>query len=70
LHSARLQLGPLRSILFWRLGLALVSIMAISIQAWAALPVLLAAELLERQLFFQSVHAPKMPGNFGPREAH
>lgn len=70
LHSARLQLGPLRSILFWRLGLALVSIMAISIQAWAALPVLLAAELLERLLFFQSVHAPKMPGNFGPREAH
>lgn len=34
---------------------------------WAALPVLLVAEILERQLFFQSAHAPKMPGNFGPR---
>ena len=40
------------------------------IQPWAALPLLLLSELLERQLFFQSVYAPKMPGNFGPGRAH
>jgi len=39
------------------------------IQPWAALPILLLAELLERQLFFQSVRAPKMPGNFGPKSS-
>jgi hypothetical protein len=36
----------------------------------AALPLLLAASILERRLFFQSVHAPRMPGNFGPRAMH
>ena len=66
-HSARLQLGPLGIILRCRMALALLAVFVACIQPWLALPVLLLAELLERQLFFQSVHAPKMPGNFGPK---
>ena len=65
-HSARLQLGPLRVILISRTAFALVAILAAFIQPWAALPFLLIAEIMERQLFFQSVQAPKMPGHFGP----
>jgi Fe-S-cluster-containing dehydrogenase component/DMSO reductase anchor subunit len=66
-HSASLQLGPLRSILRGRIAMALLAVVIAFIHPWAALAVMLLAELLERQLFFQSVHAPKMPGNFGPR---
>ncbi len=66
-HSARLQLGPLGVILRCRVTFALLDVVVSFIQPWAALPVLLLAELFERQLFFQSVHAPKMPGNFGPK---
>lgn len=65
-HSARLQLGPLRSVLHARIACALLAIPAAFIHPFAALPMLLAAEILERQLFFQAVQAPKMPGNFGP----
>jgi DMSO reductase anchor subunit len=66
-HSARLQLGPLRFILLARIAISLLAIPVALIQPWTALPILLLAELLERQLFFQSVYAPKMPGNFGPK---
>jgi len=69
-HSARLQLGPLGVILRSRVTFALLAIFAGFIQPWAALPLLLLAELLERLLFFQSVQAPKMPGNFGPEHGH
>lgn len=69
-HSARLQLGPLGVILRARVTFALLALIIGLIQPWLALPVLLLAEILERQLFFQSVHAPKMPGNFGPRTGH
>jgi formate dehydrogenase iron-sulfur subunit len=65
-HSARLQLGPLRRVFSARIALALSAIPLAFLHPWAALPVLLLAEILERQLFFQSVQAPKMPGNFGP----
>lgn len=65
-HSARLQLGPLRKILLARTLLALASIALAAFNPWLALPALLLAEVFERQLFFQSVQAPKMPGNFGP----
>jgi DMSO reductase anchor subunit len=68
-QSARLQLGPLGIILRCRITFALLAVVIAFIQPWAALPVLLLAELLERQLFFQSVHAPKMPGNFGPKSS-
>lgn len=64
-YSARLQLGPLRNILTARMILGLVAIPIAIFQPWFAIPVLLLAEVLERQLFFQSVQAPKMPGNFG-----
>lgn len=64
-HSARLQLGPLRSILHARIAFALLAIPAAFVHPIIALPLLLAAEIAERQLFFQSVQAPKMPGNFG-----
>ena len=69
-HSARLQLGPLGVILRARVTFALLALLIGLIQPWFALPVLLLAEILERQLFFQSVHAPKMPGNFGPKNGH
>jgi Fe-S-cluster-containing dehydrogenase component/DMSO reductase anchor subunit len=69
-HSARLQLGPLGVILRARVVLALLALFISFIQPWLALPTLLLAELLERQLFFQSVHAPKMAGNFGPKGRH
>ncbi len=65
-HSARIQLGPLRPVLIARIACAPLAIPAALIHPFAALPVLLAAEILERLLFFQSVQAPKMPGNFGP----
>jgi formate dehydrogenase iron-sulfur subunit len=64
-HSARLQLGPLRRLLIARTIIALIAIAASFLHPFAALPFLLLAEILERQLFFQSVQAPKMPGNFG-----
>ena len=66
-QSARLQLGPLGVILRCRITFAVLAVLIAFIQPWVALPILLLAELLERQLFFQSVHAPKMPGNFGPK---
>jgi DMSO reductase anchor subunit len=69
-HSARLQLGPLGIILRARITFGLLAIPVSFIHPWLALPILLFADLLERQLFFQSVHAPKMPGNFGPEHGH
>jgi formate dehydrogenase iron-sulfur subunit len=69
-HSARLQLGPLSRILRGRLALGLAALVLGMFQPWLAVPILLVAEVLERQLFFQSVHAPKMPGNFGPPSKH
>jgi Fe-S-cluster-containing dehydrogenase component/DMSO reductase anchor subunit len=69
LHAARLLLGPLRQVLDRRVLLAFAAAFTALVQPWLALPLLLAAELLERQLFFQSVHAPKMPGHAGPAAA-
>jgi len=65
LHSARLQLGPLRKILNARVILAFTAALAVLVSPWIALPFLLVSEIFERQLFFQSCHAPKMPGHFG-----
>lgn len=70
LHTARLQRGPLSFIYDSRVLLALTAVAFALLNPWIALPLLLAAELFERQLFFQSVHAPKMPGSFGPKRAH
>ncbi len=64
-HSARLQLGPLRKIFNARVILAFVAAYTALVSPWLALPILLISEILERQLFFQSCHAPKMPGHFG-----
>lgn len=61
-HSARLQTGPLRRILIARIVCAHLAIPAAFLHPFVVLPILLAAEILERQLFFQSVQAPKMPG--------
>ncbi|GAA5118039.1 dimethyl sulfoxide reductase anchor subunit [Luteolibacter yonseiensis] len=69
-HSARLQTGPLGPILRARFTLAILAVFVAGIHPWYALPILLIAELLERQLYFQSVQAPKMPGNFGPKTGH
>jgi Fe-S-cluster-containing dehydrogenase component/DMSO reductase anchor subunit len=70
LHSARLQLEPLRRILNGRVLIAFTAAFTTLVNPWLALPLLLISELLERQLFFQSVHAPKMPGHAGPAHAH
>ncbi|MFT3991673.1 MAG: dimethyl sulfoxide reductase anchor subunit, partial [Luteolibacter sp.] len=69
-HSARLQIGPLGLILRSRMFFAITALFVAAIQPWAALPILLLSDLFERQLFFQSVQAPKMPGNFGPAKHH
>jgi DMSO reductase anchor subunit len=66
LHSSKLQRGPLSRAWNGRVMLALVAVAIAAIQPWLALPLLLSAELLERKLFFQTVHAPKMPGHAGP----
>lgn len=68
-HSARLQSGPLRRVLQGRLIFGLLTIALALVQPWLSLPALLLAEFFERQLFFQSVHAPKMAGSFGPKNA-
>ena len=69
-HSARLQLGPLRRQLNGRFMLGFAAIGIAMVSPWLAVPFLLLAELLERQLYFQSCHAPKMPGSFGPGRHH
>lgn len=66
IHTARLQTGPLGLIFRLRITLSLAAAFSAFLQPWTSLPLLLLSEILERQLFFQSVHAPKMPGNFGP----
>jgi len=63
-QSARLQIGPLRIFLIARITFACCAALTSLYSPWLALPLLLAAEVLERQLFFQSVQAPKMPGGF------
>ena len=70
LQTALLPTKPLGPFLRARHLLAFIAAFVTFIQPWAALPLLLLSELLERQLFFQSVYAPKMPGNFGPGRAH
>jgi formate dehydrogenase iron-sulfur subunit len=69
LHSARLQRGPLGPVLRMRFFLGFLSIALAMIQPWLAVPTLLLSELCERLLFFRSVLAPKMAGNFGSRNA-
>ncbi|MFC7336925.1 DmsC/YnfH family molybdoenzyme membrane anchor subunit [Haloferula chungangensis] len=69
-HSARLQLGPLRKILNARIIFAFTAAFAVLANPLVALPILFISEILERQLYFQSVQAPKMPGNFGPAQSH
>jgi formate dehydrogenase iron-sulfur subunit len=69
-HSARLQSGPLWPIQRARFALAIAAVITAPWLPWLALPLLLAADLCERRIFFQSVAAPKMPGNFGPTHPH
>ncbi len=66
-HSALIQVKILGPFTRARFALAAIAVFCAAIDPWLALPILLLAEVLERQLFFQSVHAPKMPGNFGHR---
>ncbi len=69
-HTALLQTGPLGVFLRARFALAALASAIAFTQPWIALPLLVISTILERQLFFQSVHAPKMPGNFGPASGH
>jgi formate dehydrogenase iron-sulfur subunit len=70
LHSARLQRGPLAEAYAGRVLFACCAAAFAPVQPWLSLALLLVAEVMERQLFFQSVHAPKMPGSFGPGTGH
>ncbi|WP_411825787.1 DmsC/YnfH family molybdoenzyme membrane anchor subunit [Luteolibacter sp. AS25] len=63
-HAACIQLGRLRLVTILRFILIPLALVALLIFPWAALPILLVSEVLERQLFFQSCYAPKMPGHF------
>ena len=69
-HSARLQIGPLGVIMRARFACAMLAMIVAMIHPCVALPILLLAELFERQLFFQSVHAPKMPGHLSSTRGH
>ena len=64
-HTARVLIHSLKPVTIVRFALVPLALIAITINPWAALPILLISEMLERQLFFQSCHAPKMPGHFG-----
>jgi formate dehydrogenase iron-sulfur subunit len=61
--AARLQRGPLKSVVAWRDALALLAIAGFltPVASFALLPFAL-GELVERSLFFRAVDAPKMPG--------
>ncbi len=62
--SARIQRGPLRSLLVFRLLLAASSVAALlAHQTVAAFALFAAGEIAERVLFFKAVDAPKMPGH-------
>ncbi len=63
-HMALLLRGPLRAIMGLRFILAVCSALLLPAMPWPGFALLLIAELCERVLFFKSVHAPKMPGNF------
>ncbi len=69
-HSARIQQGPLRRVLNARVIFTFMAAFTALIEPWLAFPLLLLAEIAERQLFFQSVYAPKMPGNFAGASRH
>ncbi len=69
-HSGRLLLGPLQNFTLWRFGLAALAAVVVLFNPWLALPLLVSSEILERQLFFQAVQAPKMPGHAGPAALH
>ena len=63
-HVALLQRGPLKAVMGLRFMLAVTSALLLPGMPWLAFALLLVAELCERVLFFKSVHAPRMPGNF------
>jgi formate dehydrogenase iron-sulfur subunit len=72
-QTARLLVGPLRSVNEWRViaalsgGILLPLMIALggapAAAAWPALVLALMGELAERYLFFRAVDAPKMPGS-------
>ncbi|MBB5350731.1 Fe-S-cluster-containing dehydrogenase component/DMSO reductase anchor subunit [Haloferula luteola] len=70
LHSARLYRGPLKNLILIRAATTLFTLLALFVSPWLALPLLLISEIFERQLFFQAVQAPKMPGHFGSPLPH
>lgn len=65
-HTARLLLGPLRIPLRMRFLLMFLAVAFLMVPYelahWLAFFLLIASEIAERRLFFQSIHAPKMPG--------
>jgi DMSO reductase anchor subunit len=75
--TARLLAGPLRGVFGGRIAIALVSGLLLPAVAltdalgprgtWLVFAAVLLADVMERQLFFRAVDAPKMPGLPGVR---
>ncbi|MES2308602.1 MAG: DmsC/YnfH family molybdoenzyme membrane anchor subunit [Verrucomicrobiota bacterium] len=63
-QSARVVWVLLKPLFLIRLGITLLGLLVLGIEPISATFFLLIGELLERRLFFQSVRAPRMPGNF------
>lgn len=59
-HSARLQTGPLKRLNSSRFITALVAVIILPVSPIAGLILLAVSEVLERTLFFTTVHAPRM----------
>lgn len=65
-HTARLmRLRSMVPVTNGRFAAAISAAIALTFSAWAALALMLVAELLERVSFFRTVYAPKMPGSPG-----
>jgi hypothetical protein len=60
--TAALLTGPLAMWFRARIALTLVGAALLLVAPLAALPLLVAGELVERRLFFTAVAAPRMPG--------
>jgi DMSO reductase anchor subunit len=60
--TAVLLTGPLGTWFRSRMALGIAGAALLPVAPFAALPLLLTAELLERRLFFTAVAAPRMPG--------
>ncbi|MDB6079434.1 MAG: molybdopterin oxidoreductase [Akkermansiaceae bacterium] len=70
-HTARLmRLRSMTAFTNGRFAAALGAVATVGYNPWLAAALMLLAELLERAIFFRTVHAPKMPGSPGRCGSH